>query len=160
MTGAYSISAQRPALNFPRYQIQPTARPAPYPMPPKTRRGRSKPYSRSLSVRASIVVFDTSLISYHQSEGEGYSGDSGGLTTNARTPYRWQDLLNSELHPTDFDVALTNVLRSAAEMEKIQGLNEQEFQGVVDILGRVRIVSTSPPSADALSFSTWEPGMS
>lgn len=37
----------------------------------------------------------------------------------------------------DFDAALMNVLRSAAEMEKIQGLNEQEFQSVIDVLGQV-----------------------
>ena len=51
--------------------------------------------------------------------------------------------MNSDLHPANFDATLTNVLGSTAEMEKIQELNEQEFQSVVEVLSRVRIIFVS-----------------
>jgi len=37
----------------------------------------------------------------------------------------------------DLDGVLSCVLRSTTEMERIQGLDEQEFQSVIDVLGRV-----------------------
>jgi hypothetical protein len=43
----------------------------------------------------------------------------------------------------DFDSALTNVLRSTVEMEKIQRLSEEEFQRVIDVLGQVGWFSNS-----------------
>lgn len=87
-----------------------------------------------------IVVFDTNLISHFAGQMKrGYDSDSSGLTATAS--YQWQDLLNSDLQPTDFDTALTDVLRSTTEMEKIQALNEQEFQSVIDALGQVRMIS-------------------
>ena len=45
----------------------------------------------------------------------------------------------------DFDAALTNVLRSTVEMEKIQGLGDQEFQSVIDVLGQVKTISIHCP---------------
>ena len=65
----------------------------------------------------------------------GYSSDSSGLTPSA--PYQWQDILNPNLHPMDFDAALMGVLRSSAEMDKILGLNDEKFQSVIDVLGQV-----------------------
>jgi len=45
---------------------------------------------------------------------------------------------------------LLGVLRSAAEMEEIKGLGEQEFRGVIDVLGQV---STQFNSAFAVTYS-------
>lgn len=43
----------------------------------------------------------------------------------------------------DFDVVLLGVLRSTTEMEKIKELDDQEFQGVIDVLGQVSTLSSS-----------------
>jgi hypothetical protein len=37
----------------------------------------------------------------------------------------------------DFDAVLLGVLQSATEMEKINGLDEEEFRSVIDVLGQV-----------------------
>ena len=42
----------------------------------------------------------------------------------------------------DFDAALTSILRSPTEMEKIQKLDEKDFQSVIDVLGQVRFFSS------------------
>ena len=76
--------------------------------------------------------------SYHQGElKKGYDSDSSGHTAALYTPYQWSDLLNPVPPPIGFDAVLSGVLRSAAEMEKIKGLDEQDFQSVVDVLGQV-----------------------
>jgi hypothetical protein len=91
----------------------------------------------------------------------------GKDTTKARavspsTPDQWEDLLNPNLPPTEFEAALKRVLESEAEMEKIRKLNKQEFQSVIDVLGRVSTLSRSiatVQSANVLPSSTWRPGM-
>lgn len=75
---------------------------------------------------------------YHQPEDDSKKGsDSDTNSRSPSTPYHWQDLLNQELPPTDFDAALKSVLQSEAEMEKIKGLNKQEIQPLIDVFGRV-----------------------
>lgn len=41
-----------------------------------------------------------------------------------------------------FDAVLLGVLRSTTEMERVQALDESEFQSVIDVLGQVKILST------------------
>lgn len=41
----------------------------------------------------------------------------------------------------DFDAALMGVLRSTEEMDRIQGLDREDFQNVIDVLGQVRTPS-------------------
>ncbi|KAF9644232.1 kinase-like protein [Thelephora ganbajun] len=82
-------------------------------MPPRIVQERPKPHARSTS--------------------KGYDSDSSGSTLS--TPYQWSDLLNPDLSPMDFDAVLMGVLRSTTEMERIQGLDEPEFQSVIDVLG-------------------------
>jgi len=52
----------------------------------------------------------------------------------------WSDLLIPGLPSTEFDAALSGVLRSTTEMEKIKGLEAQEFQRVIDVLGQVSTI--------------------
>lgn len=66
---------------------------------------------------------------------EGY--DSGSSSRTVSTQHRWSDLLNPDLSRMDFDATLLGVLRSTTEMERIKGLDDQEFQDVVDVLGQV-----------------------
>ena len=54
------------------------------------------------------------------------------------TSYQWLDLLNPDLTSVHFEAVLTAVLRSTAEVERIQELGEQEFQIVIDVLGQVK----------------------
>jgi len=44
----------------------------------------------------------------------------------------------------DFDAVLMGVLRSTEEMDRIQKLDREDFQDVIDVLGQVR---TPPGSA-------------
>ena len=67
---------------------------------------------------------------------KGYDSDSSALTLS--TPHGWSDLLNQDLPPTHFDTVLKAVLSSKTEVETIRGLDKQEFQSVVDVLGQVR----------------------
>lgn len=69
--------------------------------------------------------------------------DPHGTVTSA--PYQWQDLLNPDLPLMGFEAVLISVLQSGAEMEKIKGLNEQEFQRAVDVLGQVLLLSIQFP---------------
>jgi hypothetical protein len=91
----------------------------------------------------------------------GSDSDSGGLTPP--TPYQWQDLLNQDPLPTHFDAALKSILWSQTEMEKILGLDEQNFRSVIDVLSQVKsLVRFSVDGSvftDALPSSTWELGM-
>lgn len=81
---------------------------------------------------------------YYQSESKkGYDSDSSGHTLPTR--HQWSDLINPDLLPMDFDVVLVGVLRSTTEMEKIKELDDQEFQGVIDVLGQVRHFSIQRP---------------
>lgn len=89
-------------------------------MPPKVKRDQSKLSSRSFSPE--------------RDSRRGDDTDSSGLTPSA--PYQWQDLLNPHLLTMDFDAALTGVLRSAEEMDKIQKLDREDFQNVIDVLGQ------------------------
>lgn len=66
---------------------------------------------------------------------KGDDSDSSGHTQY--TPRQWLDLLNPDLLPMDFDAVLLGVLQSATEMEKINGLDEEEFRSVIDVLGQV-----------------------
>ena len=62
-----------------------------------------------------------------------------------------------DLASARFDVVLADVLRSKTEMERIQGLDKQEFQGVIDVLGQVKslpIQFSWFPFTDALFAST------
>jgi len=52
----------------------------------------------------------------------------------------WSDLLTPDLPPTEFDAVLSGVLQSTTEMEKIKGLEAQEFQRVIDVLGQVSAI--------------------
>ena len=69
-------------------------------------------------------------------------------TTTCVTSHQWQGLLKRDLIPTDFDAVLLGVLRSPTEMEEIKGLNEKDFQSVINVLGEVGAIfdsaSTSP----------------
>lgn len=73
---------------------------------------------------------------YYGGSKRGYDSDSSGLTLS--TPHQWSALLNPDLPSTHFDAILTGVLRSTTEMERIQGLDEPEFQSVIDVLGQVK----------------------
>ena len=68
-------------------------------------------------------------------------------------PYQWQDLLNEDLPPTDFDATLESVLRSTAEMEKIKGLSKRELQSVIDALSGV----STPLCSVSQSYIHWHP---
>ena len=58
-------------------------------------------------------------------------------TTTFATSYQWRDLLNTGLHPTDFDDVLSGVLGSPTEVTEVKGLNEADLQSVIDVLGTV-----------------------
>lgn len=89
-------------------------------MPPNIRRDLSKPSSRSHSPERDLR--------------RGCDIESGGLAQSV--PYEWQDLLNLELRPMDFDAALTEVLQSSTGVGKIQDLSREDLQSVIDVLGR------------------------
>ena len=57
---------------------------------------------------------------------------------SAGSPCQWKNLLRRDLSHAKFDAVLSDVLQSTEEMEKIQGLNETDFQNVIDTFGKVR----------------------
>ena len=109
-------------------------------MPPRTGRDQSKPRSRHVSVCVSLSFLGANLIvSCHQPEGgsrKEYDSDPSGLTVSAL--HQWRDLLDPDLSPMDVDAALSGVLRSTTETEKIKGSGGAELQRVIDVLGKVR----------------------
>lgn len=110
-----------------------------YQMPPKIARGRSKTQSPPVSVSYMCrhnLRGRCDCSHFHGESKRGDDSDSSGLTSSI--PHQWSDLLNPDLPPIQFDAVLTGVLRSTMEMEKIQGLDEQELQSVIDVLGQVK----------------------
>jgi hypothetical protein len=109
-------------------------------MPPRIARDRSKLRSRPASVCVSATILGVDVIVHATTAGSkrGYDSDSSGLTLSL--PHQWSDLLSPDLPSAHFDAALTGVLQSTTEMEKIQGLDEPEFQSVIDVLGQVKTI--------------------
>lgn len=56
---------------------------------------------------------------------------------------QWKDLLDPDLPLENFDTLLMNLLDNATETGKMQGLNEQEAQNLIDVLGKVRTLLVS-----------------